>query len=473
MRPPRPGTGLPLRHILPCVLLLAACATTDATVDTDLAAPLRRFDTHAVQVAALVVDLDTGEVLLEREADRLLRPASTQKILTTAAACRRAPDGAVLTRLVADTVPEGHVTLFGDGDPFLGADELRALARELHAQGLRSVRDGITVVDPLAFGPRFGEGWMWDDEPAAFMPPLTAAPVDSACVTVEVTGQGANALAVQLLPTAGDLEVTAQPGDGALAVSRGRYRDPARIDVTGRVRAGETIRRRLSVPEPARFTGHALAAALAEAGIGDGSLPVRVVAEAAFDPSSAALASHRRPLAEVVHKTNKDSDNLGAELLLRRLPQLVDPAAPMGADAASRGLAELDRDLQQLGFDPAQFRLADGSGVSHYTLLSARLLVAELVDMHRRGGRTFEVFRQSLPVAGEDGTLSNRMRDTEAHGRVRAKTGTISGVSNLAGYVDTASGRHLAFAILVQNFVGSSTPWRSVQDDLCVRLAEL
>ena len=96
-----------------------------------------------------------------------------------------------------------------------------------------------------------------------------------------------------------------------------------------------------------------------------------------------------------------------------------------------------------------------------------------LEDMHRSGGRGFEIFESSLPVAGVDGTLARRMRGTAAEGRVHAKTGTISGVSNLAGYVTTTSGRHLAFAIMVQNYVGSSAPWRELQDSFCVQLAEL
>src|SRR5690606_7946245 len=126
----------------------------------------------------------------------------------------------------------------------------------------------------------------------------------------------------------------------------------------------------------------------------------------------------------------------------------------LGAESVDVGLETLREDVRQLGLDPDVYRLSDGSGMSHYTLVSAELLVATLVDMHRNGGPGLEVFERSLPIAGVDGTLASRMRGTPAEGRVRAKTGTISGVSGLAGYVTTASGRRLAFAILVQNFVG-------------------
>ena len=114
-----------------------------------------------------------------------------------------------------------------------------------------------------------------------------------------------------------------------------------------------------------------------------------------------------------------------------------------------------------------------GSGVSHYNLLSAELLVRVLADMHKTGGASYELLRRSLPIGGVDGTLKSRMKGTAAEGRVFAKTGTVSAVSNLAGYVDTKSGRRLAFAIMCQNFVGSARPWRELQDRICAELAEL
>ena len=133
----------------------------------------------------------------------------------------------------------------------------------------------------------------------------------------------------------------------------------------------------------------------------------------------------------------------------------------------------LAADLESLGVEPDGYRVSDGSGVSHYNLVSADLLVRILVDMHRLGGAGGQLFRASLPIAGVDGTLQGRMKGTAAEGRVFAKTGTISAVSNLAGYIDTRSGRRLAFAVLCQNFVGSARPWRALQDRICALLAAL
>ncbi len=453
------------------LVVLAGCATP---VDPhQLGSLFRRHDDHAVQVAALVVDLDTGETLFSRQAQRLLRPASTMKLLTTAAVCRRDPDGALQTTLSADSLPEGVVTLTGGGDPMLSAADLGKLVSALHKRGLRRVRGGrIRVVDPLAGAARFGQGWMWDDEPATFMPAISAAAIDGGCVTVEAWAD-ATGLAAKLRPVSGDMKLRLRPGPGGMQISRGRYTTPDLVTVSGKVGAGQTERRRISVPDPARFTAWVLAAALERQGI-LAETPVISVEPTHPNPRDTEHLVHlRRPLAEIIEYTNKTSDNLGAELLLRWLAtSAAEPAVPdPGTDVD--GIAEIHGYLESLELDPAAYRIADGSGVSHYTLVSAELLVKILVERHRAGSRGREVFWRSLPVAGKDGTLARRMRGTIAAGQVRAKTGTISGVSNLAGYVATQSGRRIAFAILVQNFVGSATPWRRLQDEFCIRLVGL
>ncbi|MEZ6014452.1 MAG: D-alanyl-D-alanine carboxypeptidase/D-alanyl-D-alanine-endopeptidase [Planctomycetota bacterium] len=464
-----------MQRTLTSLVILAAvgCAGPGTKrTDSELLPPR---DERVVQVAALVVDLETGETLLARDPKRLLRPASTMKVLTTAAICRRAPDAALETELVAEAAPADGVVLFGSGDPFLSTDEVRALAQTLSSFGAQRV-ERVRVVDPLRGAPRFGEGWMWDDEPDTFMPAISGAPVDGGCVTVEVEGTTAGSVA-RLVPVAGGLQVNVVERPGRAEVTRGRYTDAGIVTATGHVPVGDTVTRRLSVPDPADYTAWVVADALRRAGALADSAAVEVEAPSAATSQALQAAPHAasflRPMAEIVARTNKDSDNLGAELLLRLLGTFAGEGAPLGPGSLADGLAALDADVRALGLDPAGYRIADGSGVSHYTLISAELLVKTLESMYHEGGRSFEVFERSLPVAGVDGTLASRMRGTPAEGRVHAKTGTISGVSNLAGYVTTASGRRLAFALLVQNFVGSARPWRDLQDAFCVRLAEL
>lgn len=444
-----------------CVISLGCAAPRGERIPETIA-DLSGWNDPAVSIAAIVVDLETGERIFERDAARLLRPASTQKLLTTAAMCWRNPEGRFSTQLA---IEGGVATLLGAGDPLLSYTDLLELAQTAQRAGVAAIH-AVQVVDPLFGAPRFGEGWMWDDEPASFMPAISGVPVDGGCVTVQVR-EGPRGLAASLLPVDGGLRVQVIASDKRLSVERGRYRAADLVTVIGRIRPGETQERRITVPDPAAYTGWALAAALETAGLLDrshlASAPPSVRGPSPDDARLPVVATVERSIAEVLLRTNKDSDNLCAELLLRRLA---------GAELSlADGLATLDEDCAALGLDPAAYRLADGSGVSHYTLVSAELLLRTLVQIHATGGAIEALFRDSLPIAGLDGTLANRMRGTAAEGRVRAKTGTISGVSNLAGYIDTQSGRKLAFVILVQNFVGSAARWRALQDDFCAALA--
>ena len=449
--------------------VLTGCAAAPASRLADM---LAVHDDHPVEVCALAVDLDTGEVLLSRAARRLCRPASTMKLLTTSSVCRRQLDRSFRTRVVSDGAPGGQLTFVGSGDPLLTAGDIRRMAAALVSQGVAEVQGPIRVVDPLRDAPRWGEGWMWDDEPSSFQPLLSGAIVDRGCVTVAMRG-GASGLQASLQPVAGALQLAVAAPAGSVRATRGRYRDADRVVVRGGLPEGVASERRLSVPDPARFVGYVLADALRAEGA-DVSAAVRVEVLGGREVPAGVEAWCDRPLAEVVVETNKVSDNLGAELLLRDLGRVSElHRVELGVESETIGRMTVQADLEALGVGPGEVRGSDGSGVSHYNLVSADLLVRLLVDMHERGGPGYALFRSSLPVAGVDGTLKGRMNGTAAEARVFAKTGTISAVSNLAGYVDTRSGRRLAFAILCQNFVGSAKPWRALQDQVCAALATL
>jgi D-alanyl-D-alanine carboxypeptidase/D-alanyl-D-alanine-endopeptidase (penicillin-binding protein 4) len=121
--------------------------------------------------------------------------------------------------------------------------------------------------------------------------------------------------------------------------------------------------------------------------------------------------------------------------------------------------------VDSIGLDPEKYSYADGSGVSRYNLVSAELLIELLIYMYNNP--EFNRFYNSLAIAGVDGTLEKRMIDTDAEGRVFAKTGTLNGVSALSGYVKTLNDHLLAFSILIQNFVEKTRVARNLQDEIC------
>jgi D-alanyl-D-alanine carboxypeptidase/D-alanyl-D-alanine-endopeptidase (penicillin-binding protein 4) len=159
-----------------------------------------------------------------------------------------------------------------------------------------------------------------------------------------------------------------------------------------------------------------------------------------------------------------DSDNLSAECVLR-----LGTGVTSGVSAED-GLRRVAQYLDSLGYPKGTYRSVDGSGVSHYNLLAATMLVDILRDMLRTPPATRELFQGSLAIAGKTGTLSRRMNGTKAEGRILAKTGTVSGVSNLAGYACKDGEPRIAFAILCQRFVGTSNRAHALQDAICERL---
>lgn len=167
------------------------------------------------------------------------------------------------------------------------------------------------------------------------------------------------------------------------------------------------------------------------------------------------------PLADIIKLMNKPSDNWIAELLFKAIGAEVvgEPGTwQKGRDAVNAFLEEV------IGEPPAH-RFVDGSGLSRYNLLNVELLTRLLVYMYRN----FELMPEyvaSLPIAGVDGTLSNRMQDVSAEKMLRAKTGTLSGVSALAGYAVTADDEVFAFGILISHYVGSAIPARDIQDQI-------
>ena len=158
---------------------------------------------------------------------------------------------------------------------------------------------------------------------------------------------------------------------------------------------------------------------------------------------------------------NKPSDNLIAELLLKTIGAELKGAPGTG----EKGLGAIREFLNEIGMDRGHYTLADGSGVSRYNLVTASLLTDLLAYMFRNFAVMPE-YLASLPIGGVDGTLTRRMRDMTAEGVLRAKTGTLRGLTALAGYTPTADGETVAFSMIMSNYHGPVSGRRALQDKI-------
>jgi PBP4 family serine-type D-alanyl-D-alanine carboxypeptidase len=182
--------------------------------------------------------------------------------------------------------------------------------------------------------------------------------------------------------------------------------------------------------------------------------------------SSHEIASLSHGIDSTIVNMNKVSDNLSAEMLLKTLGT-TNGGAPGSTEG---GVSVAHKFLSTLGIDTTKFNMVDGSGLSFYDLLTTEM-ISQLLEGMARQKDLFPLYRESLPIAGVDGTLRNRMKKTPAEGNLRAKTGTISGVSSLSGYVQTLDGETLVFSMTMQNFMYPTRLYQRAQDKIGALLA--
>lgn len=424
--------------------------------------------------AMRVVDLDTGEVLYDRDGQKLFTPASNVKLYTSACALMMfGPDFRFTTSVgiegfqSGDTL-RGDLILRGGGDPSLTSADLAELAaRVKNEMGISRIQGNI-VVDASLFSPVLkGPGWMWDDDPDYYNMSIAPIMVDYNVLQVDVHSPKSGDPTVRMSPAASypPLEVTLKDGAKTEAqIDRAPFAHT--VTVSGTVAADDgATSRSLTMHDPATWAAAVFVEYL-RSGVGVSVSGGTVVARQPTRVASV-LEHESPPLIDMLTRFNKVSENAIGEMLFLDLAVLKDRVPAKWSDGAGIVTEWLTKTV---GLSPDSFRLVDGSGLSRYNLISAEGTSALLVYMSRQP--EFDAYRQTLPIAGVDGSLSNRMRGTAAAGNVYAKTGSMSGVSTLSGYVRRAGGGWVAFSILTNGLHGSVSNSREFQDDLCVAMAE-
>ncbi len=461
-----------MRPLSPQVAALAA------EVDSALAEPAFARASWGV----VIQSLDNGQVLYRRNGERLFLPASNLKLLIASAALvRLGADFRYHTPVLArgarraDTLID-DVVVVGRGDPTLAADAstgadplgpLRSWADSLRAHGIRAVRGRVLGDASLFTDPPLGPGWAWDDLDADYSAPVGALQLDNDAAWIEAApgASPGQPVSAALLPRHAPLRLfnsaTTAPADSnvrRLAWSRAPFSDS--VTLSGRLSAGRPAARLpVSVPDPTRYFVAALGEVLGDAGVvvhGD---------TLAADSTTDTLFIWQSPtLGAMLPLFLKPSQNQIGETLLRTLGAQV-----KGVGSMDSGRAVVREVLSDFGVPPDAYVLADGSGLSRYNYVAPEAVALVLEAMYRRPD--FAPLFDALPVAGVDGTLAGRLKGTRAAGNARAKTGSLSNVRSLSGYVRTADGEMLLFVILVNGFTAPQRVVEAAQDQIVERLA--
>ena len=420
-----------------------------------------------------VVSLDNGTILYRRNANSLFLPASNAKLFTSALALQAlGADARFSTTLYATAAPRaegtlaGDLILYGGGDPSLGDREVSPdwadrLAEALAARGVRRVHGDLIADDTYFAGPSFGGGWEALDLQADYGAQASALGAQDNVVHVKVAREGARCCVVAIDPSDSGMRVVNLTGTAA---PLDLYRPPGSgvLYASGTLRANQSRRTfTLSAPDGALFAANLLRDALVRRGIAlDGQ--VRVLhwpeTDTAFANRPIEIASIASPpLSQLLVHMLKHSDNRYAQMLLQqvgvataRAGACADRVEPPQTSAAW-GLCAMRAFLGRIGIDSGEATFEDGAGLSRQGLVTPAATVKLLAWIARQPFAN--VLRDALPVAGIDGTLQYRMRDGPATDNVQAKTGTLTHVYTLSGFVTDAAGERLAFSLLLNRYL--------------------
>jgi D-alanyl-D-alanine carboxypeptidase/D-alanyl-D-alanine-endopeptidase (penicillin-binding protein 4) len=453
-------------------------------IDAELAA--RAPLLGAARVGVAVVDLATGKPLYAHDGDGVYNLASNTKVLTaTAALAALGPGftwrtGVYAADLDPATGAVGDLYVRGRGNPSLGTEDLDALAADLAAAGVtkvaRLVLDG-SYFDAVDEPPHFAEQPL---EQAYFRAPIAATSLnfDAVKLTVRPSPTGTGAAGVVLEPRSDYVVAlgsvaTVASGRSRVAVATAVERGRLVLTLSGQIRADDRpaiIRRR--VPDPAAYFAAVLRARLAAHGVKVASKAPR---KAVVPIGAVLLAEHESAsLAVVARDLGKHSNNYVAEMLLKTLGAEV---VARGARPATweDGLTALRQHLSTVVGLRGDFYVGNGSGL----FAASRFTPRQMTEVLTAGYRDFRYgpdLVASLSIAGVDGTLGHRMAEGPAARRIRAKTGSLAGVSALSGFVATG-GPPLAFAILINGAAPEAkAATKALEDAVCeamVRYLEL
>lgn len=459
----------------------AAPAGPDALrVDLDkILADPRLAGSHA---GVVVRDPVTHEVLYSRNSDARATPASNAKLLTSAAALDAlGPDYRFRTEASTTAQQQGSALLGdlhlrGTGDPTMLASDYDSLAARIAASGIHEVKGRLVTDDDWFDKVALGTGWAWDDEPYGYAAPVSALTVaantdfDAGSVTVRVSpGQSGRQPEVRFDPPTGVLAVdnrarTGAPGSPAtVAVTRDHATN--RVLVTGSIPENAPPAEELiSVPDPSAYAADVFTKALKAHGVS-----VMGASAGAIRGQPRVLASRdSMPLSQLVVPFLKLSNNGHAEVLVKTMGRVV-----RGQGTWEAGLSVLADKIKALGVDPAALRLVDGSGLSSMDGVTPDQLASLLSAAKSRPW--FQAWYDALPIAGMPdrmvgGTLRNRLRGTKAENNVHAKTGSMTGVTSLSGFVTAANHQRLVFSVIFNDFLSGSP--HDLEDAIAVRLAD-
>jgi len=412
-----------------------------------------------VNIGIKILSLTTGETLYSLNSQKLLMPASNNKLYTCAVALEKLGSDYRFNTLV---LRDGNnLILKGGGDPDLTIDQLDSLAK-ITAKKINLI-DTLFVDESLLDSLHYGQGWMWDEGAWWYAAPVSAMSLNDNCIDFHVEpGKLGQPAKVEMVPETEYVRVINQ----SITVNETIDYNKFRIDrdwagrtnmflISGEVlNSASTDTFQRNIFDPVLFSGTVFKEQLRKYGVN-----VKNIVEGTGSSDASTIAIHTSDsLLYSAHNLMHESDNLTSELFTKSMA-VSDTTMGNWKDGLRIIKAYL---ADSASIDTSLLRLADGSGVSRYNLSSADQFIKLLSYMYHSDKK--DEFIYTLPKSRSNSTLKDRLEFSDT--RIRAKTGHLSGVSCLSGYIFSDKYGPLAFSILMNGYRGSAKPYKNLQDKI-------
>ncbi len=424
-----------------------------------------------------VVSLKNGEKLYRKDPHHLFVPASCLKMITGAAALHQlGVDFRFETKLLTDgkveqKILKGNLYLQGSGDPEFAVRDLEELVFQLKLQNITHIEGNLYVDNTLFHEICQGPGSIWDEKGYDWSTPNDALILNRGCIDlwIKPAEQVGEPPLVYQYPKSDFILIENRAettkGESDLSVQRRRMAKENIIDIVGKISSNRKAEHyTVSIEDPHLYTAHVFRNILTKAGCAfKGKIETKATPKGAV-----VLAQHTsRPLYLIVEEMMKSSNNLTANCLFKKMGQ-----QRFGAPGTWKKGSQAVREFlaQTVGVNMDQIVMMDGCGLSRYNLISAHHFVEFLGWMNQQFSCCSE-FMASLPISGTDGALMRRMVRSNMKGKIRAKTGSMMGISSLSGYLTTKDGELLAFSILQNGFTEKAAEHKAqIEDEICTLL---
>lgn len=468
------GTTSMKRTLTGVFLLALSTISHSISIQGEVDQLIKRVNPN-VNLGIVVLDLTSGQTLYRRNAERLYIPASNLKIFSEAAALMvLGPDYRFKNQLsmsagkIQQGVLQGNVYVRLSGDPSFNRDDLNTLLSSLHKWNINTIQGNVYIDSNLANVDPYPPGWLTTDLSYSYGAPNAPVMVDSNRLTVTVNpgAQAGDPAIVEVDDGGGAIALNNQATTKADAKGCGvgfSLDQENHLTVRGCVGVGQwAVQQRMAIKNPLMYAQGMIKSQLAKANI---QLTGEVQLGKTPAGSLLIATQHSKQVSQLMADTLKPSDNLYADSLYLHAAEKLNNGVPVNWRSAQPLIKSF---LQsQTGIDFSNAIFTDGSGLSRYSLVTPEQTISLLKFLYQRFPLSYE-YIAALPISGRDGTLQKRFRIPTQQGFVRAKTGTMTGINSLSGYLYTANGHTLAFAMYVNRQPGkASGPGRPVLDALC------